>query len=435
MSCFFSTRFQRVSLAVLLTVVAALVLTTAPGVSRAQSSSWNAKYEEIHRMYYIMGQQKDAIQALEDQLEAAGNTYSNEVLSKILKILKEYFAISQDTARFEKIIFEMLEPKRIDRIVDHFKGTKMYDTARKAKRNWLRPTAASISIDADELDIGDSVGYRISATNQKKKPVSAGDVSVTASPEDYARVAGGKITALQSGKVTITVSDADGNVLAQRDITVSEGLGVTVTPDHKQLSIDESEDFIIQSNKPFDKFEIKTILDPPGLVTGNEFPTEPNADKKRIRITAKKSGTVLLKVTDVGGTGLAQATIYIPPEAPSMLFPLVGTGVTVGVGVLSFLQRMAANDKFDEHEACVQALPPGEDTGECSAPFDDYESKHNLSNIGFAVTGLAAVGTGYLWYKYFKDKGEYEKKLSEGTQPISLRVDPMTGHVVLNYNF
>ena len=147
---------------------------------------------------------------------------------------------------------------------------------------------------------------------------------------------------------------------------------------------------------------------------------------------------MLLKATDTAGNSLSHATIYIPPKAPSKLVPLVGTVVTVGVGVYSFILRGQANDKFDEHEQCIQDLPPGptdEQEAPCLELHDDYESKLNLSGIGFAVTGLAAVGTGYLWYKYFQDKKAYDEQLNAGTQPISLRADPITGRVTFSYNF
>lgn len=434
MTCF-STRFRSVSLVAAFVAVAFLAGSVGP--VRAQAS-WNTKYDEIHRMYYNLGKKKEAIQALEDQIEAAGNSYSDDVLSKILKMVKEYFAISQDTAGFERLVFNMFEPNRIDEIVDEFKGTRMYESAKKAKNNWLRPTAASLSIDADELDVGDETAYRVSATNQKKKAVSARGLTVTATPPDYVRVESGRIVALQSGTVTISVTDADGNPLASRPVNIREGLNVTITPDYKQLEIGKSEDFVIQSNKTFDKFQVKTVFDPPGLVTGSEFPVEAGADKKRIRVTAKNAGTVLLKATDAGGATLSHATIYVPPKAPSKLYPLVGTVVTVGVGVYSFILRGSANDKFDEHVQCINDLPPGatdEQQQPCLDLHDDYQSKLTLSGVGFVVTGVAAVGTGYLWYKYFKAKKAYNEKLNAGTKPISLRVDAMTGRVAFTYNF
>lgn len=431
MADIFSTRARCFVLMIVLVVCSSV--TVAPTICVAQS--WNTRYEEIHQMYYNQGRQKEAIQALEDQIEAAGNDYSNAVLTRILDMLKEYFAIAGDTARFEKMIFSMLEPNRIDRIVDHFKNTKMYSAAKNAKKEWLKPVAASISVDVEELDIGESTGFRVSVTNQKKKAVSSSSVSVKITPEDYARIEGSEIVALQPGKVTITAADPDGNVLAQREVTVREGLGVTITPDYKELNIGEAEDFVIQSNKPFDKFPVKTVLEPKGLVTGSEFPAEPNADKKRIRITAQKPGTTLLKATDDAGTGLAQATIYVPPIPPSKLYPIVGTAVTVGLGVYSFIVRIGANDKFDEHEVCVTALAPDADPAQCNSLYDDYESKLKLSNIGFVVTGVAAAGTGYLWYKYFQDKKEYEKQLEKGTRAIGLKLDPVRGRVEIGYRF
>jgi hypothetical protein len=404
-------------------------------VSVSHAASWNAQWEQIHQMYYNLGQQKEAIQALEDQLAAEGTKYSDTVREGILDMLSEYFSISGDKAKFENIVYDMFEPNRVNAIVNHFKGTALYDSARAAKNRWLRPAAASIAVDKEELDIGESTGFRVSVTNQKKVPLSNPDVSVEVAPVDYARVEGGAVTALQPGTFNIVVKDADGNMLADRTITVREGLAVTLTPEYKELPKGESETFVVQSNKPFSQFEINLQIDPKGLVEGKEIPAEPDATSKRILIEAKKPGTATLKATGPDGAGLAQATIYVPPEPPSMLWPLVGSGATVVFAVYAIIARGSANEKFDEHEECASNLPPGGDPAECNDLHSDYESLLTRSNISWVLTAVAAAGTGYLWYKYFQKKGEYEKTVSESTRPVGFYVDPGQRQLVFTYNF
>lgn len=407
------------------------VATHAGDIELAQGGSWNQRFAEIREMYYG-GQYHQAIDRLEDQIEALGNTYSNETLTEILAMLKDYFGKTGDYARFQALTYAMLEPNRVDRIVGYYSGSPLYDYAKKARRAWMRPASASLRVDAEELDLNESTTFRVSVKNQEKVSLANPDVSVKVIPEDYVRVEGNRITALQSGTVNIQVLDSEGNILAQREISIREDLSVTVAPEYKELQIKESETFTIQSNKPFSKFGIKLSLEPPELVTTKELSDDPEAGKKIINITAVKPGTTLLKVTDEGGAGLAQATIYIPPVPPSKTWAFVGTGVTVLLGVYAIIETGNANDKFDEHSAC---RAEGGDEATCQGLYDDYQSIYNRSVVAWVLTGAAAAGTGYLWYKYWKDNKAYQAKLAEGTQSVGFHVDPLQRRAALSYRF
>jgi hypothetical protein len=403
----------------------------AVGVELAQGGSWNRQFADIREMYYG-GQYHGAIDKLEDQIEALGNTYSNETLTEILAMVKDYFGKTEDYARFQTLTYSMLEPNRVDRIVGYYSGSPLYDYAKKARRAWMRPASATIRVAVEELDINESTTFRISVKNQDKVSLASPDVSVKFMPEDYVRVEGNQITALQTGKVNIQVLDSQGNILAQREISIREGLAVTVSPEYKELKIKESETFTIQSNKPFSKFGIKLSLEPRDLVTTKDLSDDPEAGKKLINVTAKKPGTTLLKVTDEEGAGLAQATIYTPPVPPSKLWPLVGTGVTVLLGFYAIIETGNANEKFDEHSSCTNS---GEDEAVCKGLYDDYQSVYNRSVVAWVLTGVAAAGTGYLWYKWWNDNKAYQAKLDEGTQPISFYIDPTHRRVTLSYRF
>jgi hypothetical protein len=397
----------------------------------AQASSWNRQFAEIRELYYG-GEYHRAIDTLEDQIEALGNTYSNETLTEILAMVKDYFGKTKDYTRFQTLTYSMLEPNRVDRIVGYYSGTPLYDYAKKARSAWMRPASASIRVDVEELDINESTTFRVSVKNQDKVSLAKPDVSVKVLPEDYVRVEGDQITALQSGTVNIQVLDSDGNILAQREISIREGLAVTVSPEYKELEIKKSETFTIQSNKPFTKFGIKLTLEPSDLVTTKELSDDPEAGKKLVNVTAVKPGTTLLKVTDEEGAGLAQATIYTPPVPPSKLWPLVGTGVTVLVGIYAIIETGNASEKFDEHSACRNE---GGDDAACQGLYDDYQSIYNRSVVAWVLTGVAAAGTGYLWYKWWKDNKAYQAKLAEGTQSVSFHIDPIHRRAALSYRF
>jgi hypothetical protein len=399
----------------------------------AQTSTWNQKFGEIRDLYY-RGQPDRAIQMLEDQIETLGNTYSDATLTEILAVVKDYFTISKDYGRFQALTYNMLAANRVDRIVNSYKGTSLYEYARKARSDWMRPAAASIRVDEEEIDINESTKFYLSVTNQKKVRLARPDVSVKVSPEDYAKLDGNTVVGLQSGTVTLQVVDSDGNVLAERAITIREGLGVTVSPEYKELPIKESETFTIQSNKPLSKFGIKWTLDPPGLATGKLLSEDSEAGKKLVNVTAAEPGTSLLKVTDEAGKDLAQATIYTPPVPPSKLWPLVTSGAVVVFGVYAIIQSMAANDKFDEHEQCRNTVPAGGDQTPCDELYDEYKSKYNQATVGWVLAGVSAVGTGYLWWKYIKAKKAYDEKLNESS-PISLYISPTQTLVTLGFNF
>jgi len=422
-----------------LAIVFAAVLTGGPiavfaeTLELAQTSAWNQQFGEIRDLYY-RGQPDRAIQMLEDQLETLGATYSDGTLSEILDMVKDYFTISKDYTRFQTLTYNMLAPNRVDRIVDSYKGTSLYEYAKKARRGWMRPAAASIRLDAEEIDINESTKFYVSVTNQEKVRLAKPGVSYKVAPEENARIEGNAVIGLQSGTVNLQVLDSDGNILAERVITVREGLGVTVSPEYKELPIKESETFTIQSNKPLSKFGIKWSLEPPGLATGKVLSEDSEAGKKLVNVTAAKSGTSLLKVTDETGKDLAQATIYTPPIPPSKMWPLVTSGATVVFAVWAIVESMGANDKFNEHEECRNTVPAGGDQTPCDELYDEYKSKYNRATLGWVLTGVSAVGSGYLWYKYFKAKSAYEEKLNESA-PVSLYIDPTRTRVTLGFNF
>jgi hypothetical protein len=173
-------------------------------------------------------------------------------------------------------------------------------------------------------------------------------------------------------------------------------------------------------------------MDPPDLVTTKDLSEEPEAGKKLINLTAKAPGTTLLKVKSQEDVVLAQATIYIPPVPPSKRWALVGTGVTVLFGIYAIIESGNANDKFDEHSACRNA---GEDDATCQSLYDDYQSIYNRSVVAWVLTGVAAAGTGYLWYDWWNDNKAYQSKLAEGTQPVSFHFDPTHRRVTFSYSF
>jgi hypothetical protein len=404
-----------------------------PDLAHGQGAGWSGQFEKIKTDYYTRQQPKLAIQELEEAIASSGNEYTNSQLTEILKMVKDYFTKTGEKERFGRLVYEMLEPNRLEKIVGYFQGTTLYEPARQAGIAWSAPAEASIAVDTDELDIGESTAFRVSATNQKKKPVSGEALTMKLIPDGLAEILEGKVVARKAGSVTLVASNAEGTALAQREIKIKAGLQVTITPDYKELARGAAEVFTVESNKTFDKFPIKISATPTTLLDAVETPGALDASKKVVRVTAKDVGTGFLVVMDAGGAEMARATLFVPPQPPSKLYPLIGTGVTILAAVWGFQARGSANDKYDEYRACAEV--PQADLAACDAAYSDYQDAVDKEKIAWTVTGVAAAGTGYLWYRYLGKKKEYDKKLKDSAAPVSLRVNGDTTFVILSRAF
>ena len=173
---------SRMSLGILV-IAAAGILSLQPVDAIGQTGKWATVLDNIKSDYYTKHQPQKAIQGLEDAIATNGNTYSNDDLSDILTMVEDYFAKTKEDDRFEKLVFAMLEPDRVNQITNKFNGTPLSAAARKAKENFLRPVTARLRVDSGELEIGESAKITYSGINSRKIDIGKGSLEIKLSPE------------------------------------------------------------------------------------------------------------------------------------------------------------------------------------------------------------------------------------------------------------
>ena len=106
-------------------------------------------------------------------------------------------------------------------------------------------------------------------------------------------------------------------------------------------------------------------------------------------------------------------------ECPSSKTALLSTGLFLGATGFFLLSSGKAGDKWDDYEA--DPLHPG-------GLYDDYKSANNMKKLSGGLTVVTGVITGYLWFKYFKNKKNCQ-------QDFGLRFNPTEQGLTLTYSF
>ncbi len=423
---------------VLLLLVIMLFLGSVSVPVYAQPSSWNsAWWESIKEEYYLRGKPDQAIQKLDALLEDKGNTYPDETLTEMITMMDDYFGKVPNLKLFRKMLFNMLEPARVGVIVDSFqKSPKLYQEAKGVRETWRTPEEATIKVNDREIDIDRSTGFSVVAYNKKKVRLSSGDLEGRIDielddPDGCATLdkSNKRIRGKKEGQVTLIVKDANGKRLNTAVITILPSLDVSIEPTRKDLTVGESHTFTVKSNKPLEEVKPKITVEPRGLLDiGKSTQSE---HKKEFEVHARKSGTAYLRVEDAQGRTLgAEAQIYILPLAPSMRYSLIGSGVTVALGVYSIIAWSSASGKYDDYESCVNTTG-----GECRDLYGEYDDKIGQAQIFGIIAGVAAAGTGYLWYRYFKAKGNYQRALESAPMSSGFEMEMSPSRVAFTYHF
>jgi len=112
-------------------------------------------------------------------------------------------------------------------------------------------------------------------------------------------------------------------------------------------------------------------------------------------------------------------------DCPSTKTPLIASGLTAAVGVYFLIANADANSKWDDYE---------NDPQKSDDLYDDYKSANDRKNIAGIATAAGAAVTAYLWYKYFKARGDCEEMSAHIDQP-GFRIDPQPRGLALTYRF
>jgi hypothetical protein len=106
-------------------------------------------------------------------------------------------------------------------------------------------------------------------------------------------------------------------------------------------------------------------------------------------------------------------------ECPSSKTALLSTGLFLGATGFFLLSSSNTSDKWDEYEA--DPLRP-------DGLYDDYKSANNMKKLSGGLTIVTGAITGYLWYKYFKNKKNCQ-------QDWGLQLNPAEQGLTLTYSF
>ena len=106
-------------------------------------------------------------------------------------------------------------------------------------------------------------------------------------------------------------------------------------------------------------------------------------------------------------------------ECPSSKTALLSTGLFLGATGFFLLSSSKAGDKWDDYEA--DPLHP-------DGLYDDYKSANNMKKLSGGLTIVTGAITGYLWFKYFKNKKNCR-------QNLSFQFHPTEQGLTLTYSF
>ena len=93
-------------------------------------------------------------------------------------------------------------------------------------------------------------------------------------------------------------------------------------------------------------------------------------------------------------------------------------------------QTVTIEGKYDDYESCVNTTG-----GECRDLYGEYDDKIGQTQIFGIIAGVAAAGTGYLWYRYFKAKGNYQRALESAPMSSGFEMEMSPSRVAFTYHF
>jgi hypothetical protein len=211
----------------------------------------------------------------------------------------------------------------------------------------------------------------------------------------------------------------------------NRGLKVSVIPEFKELQVGQSDVFTIESNKPFDESNLTWILEPENLAEMNVLSSE--SSRSSITLKALEEGTLFLRVLDGEKVQRAQSTITIDVvllRKPSLRYPILSLAAAGALGAYTVILKNDANEKLDEWNQCRAATQlPCEDLG------DEYDSKYRQFQIVGVVAAASALVGGFLTYKYFKAKKNYEHNMNQVSATKNFSFDVNGSQCSLIYNF
>jgi len=306
---------SRIAVKYVLAIVSVFAAVCGASLAAAQTSRWTADDVKEIRDLYDAGQRALAIDRLQQKLDANGSRYSDDVLDGILPILKDYFSEFDEPKLFQGIIEKMLRKDKDRQIVDYFKeSTSLHSAAETALEKWLKPHKAEVVLTRSQVVVGDTTTCNFSVFNRAGDRVGSEGMEVRVSPPAKATVdaATRRITSKETGRVTVSVTNAEGRQFGFTVLTVVKPprrtARVDIVVQSPDLTVGDATDFSIkvfdQNGKPLPEDGVALYFDiiPTGLAT---------LDEAGKRVTAHTAGTVTLRVLDAKGNVQGETDIRI----------------------------------------------------------------------------------------------------------------------------
>ncbi|MDH4156385.1 MAG: hypothetical protein OEW00_03805 [candidate division Zixibacteria bacterium] len=132
-------------------------------------------------------------------------------------------------------------------------------------------------------------------------------------------------------------------------------------------------------------------------------------EQAKQQVEAERTGAPISDEAAVGAAG----------KCPSSKTALLSTGFFLGATGFFLLSSSKTGDKWDDYEA--DPLHP-------DGLYDDYKSASNMKKLSGGLTIVTGAITGYLWFKYFKNKKNCR-------QNLGLQFNPTEQGFTLTYSF
>lgn len=408
----------------------------AYAVDRTGSEQAPPTLNEIENTYRYGDREKGI-----DLLTAAilsGMCYKSEALrDTVLQTLRDYFLRVEDRKAFTDAIYQITKCGDSQAVRDKFHGTRLNPQALEAIAEYETPTKITMTLDSHEAKVGTKVSFELRITNARGDPLSPRGVQLRCEvrPDNcgICNIAGGYFEAAAPGNAKLKVWPA-----LSPDTYVEESIDIPypeAAPKPEIAKIVPEESRVLSTirifGKHFDPLKgNNTIVFIGPKVTADSVVLDPEG-LDILWVTVPKgaiSGPVIVRTPD-GETAPVDFTV----GGPSKKWAWVGTGATAVSGAVFFNFMTKAQDKSDECDGLDANAPTyASDHKKCVDEYDDLAKWEKVAGGLTAATGLIS---GYLWYKYFKNKGLHQKIPEPKSGAIGLRFDPVRSRVMLTYWF
>jgi hypothetical protein len=385
------------------------------------------KLKEIYDMYFLKGSIEKGIEILSEAILAGELRYNRANLQDtVLLMMKDYFVKETKPKTFENLIYHVVDYSNIQVIKKYFSGTGLMVNVNNAIREWETPFSIKIKPEHKTIEVDRSVKFSVEVRNNLNKELREVDLAYEINPEGKGEFdpKNLRFTAREKGTVTLALKAGGARGSATIDIRplpppVVDGIdpekgpvGVGVTLSGKNFDPSPEQNTVLFDN-------VETVADSASESTLYlKVPHQATLGKKMITVrTPLGEHRSPVKFEVIAG-----------PEPPSMKWPLISSGALVLAGTVEIMCHMKAHDK--EQECSQKDII--EEFNTCKSEYDDLSLYEKVS-VG--VTVVAVAVTGYMWYRYFKERSRYKEETEKLYGKSKVGLEPYKSGFAVVYRF